>query len=75
MRRRYVYDPDYFDYESNGVGVGEARARDMTNAEKAELRRRQAKRVPIGFQLPKNGSKSCAGTAGRGDMSVSQPAA
>jgi hypothetical protein len=51
--RRSTYDPDYFDYESNGVGVGEIKNRDMTNAEKAEVKKREAKRVPIGFQLPK----------------------
>jgi hypothetical protein len=50
--RRGEHDPGYFDYESNGVGVGEAKPRDMTNAEKAELRKREAKRVPLGFQLP-----------------------
>lgn len=54
MRRR-GYDDDYFDYISNGVGVGEARAREMSNVEKAEVKRRAAKRVPIGFQLPKDG--------------------
>jgi hypothetical protein len=53
MRHRQAHDPDYFEFESNGVGVGEARGRDMTNAEKAELKRREVKRVPIGFQLPK----------------------
>lgn len=52
MARRRGYDDDYFDFVSNGVGVGEARARDMSNAEKAEVRRRQARKVPIGFQLP-----------------------
>jgi hypothetical protein len=51
--RRSTYDPDYFDYESNGVGVGEARGRDMTNAEKAEVKKRAVKKVPLGFQLPK----------------------
>jgi hypothetical protein len=50
--RRGIHDPDYFEYEHNGTGVGEAKPRDMTNAEKAELRKREAKKVPIGFQLP-----------------------
>jgi hypothetical protein len=53
VRHRTLHDPDYFDYETNGIGVGEAKTRDMTNAEKAELKRREAKRVPIGFQLPR----------------------
>lgn len=53
MRRRKMYDPDYFDYESNGVGVGEAKPRDMTNAEKAAIRKREGKKLPIGFQVPK----------------------
>lgn len=55
--RRGVSDPDYFEYESNGISIGEAKPRDMTNAEKAELRKRQARRVPIGFQLPRAGSR------------------
>lgn len=53
MRLRTLHDPDYFEYESNGIGVGEAKNRDMTNAEKTALRKLEAKRVPIGFQLPK----------------------
>lgn len=53
MKRRLLTDPDYFEYETNGMGIGEAKPRDMTNAEKARLRRLEAKRVPIGFQLPK----------------------
>ncbi len=53
MRRRLEHDPDYFEYEGNGVGVGEARGRDMTNAEKAAIKRREGRKVPIGFQLPK----------------------
>lgn len=52
-RRRGEHDPDYFEYEGNGISVGEAKNRDMTNAEKAALKRREARRVPIGFQLPK----------------------
>ena len=50
--RRSIYDPDYFDYESNGVGVGEAKPRDMTNAEKAEIRKREQRKLPVGFQVP-----------------------
>jgi hypothetical protein len=51
--RRGEHDPDYFEYEGNGLVAGEAKPRDMTNAEKAALRKREARRVPIGFQLPK----------------------
>jgi hypothetical protein len=57
VRVKTLHDPDYFEYEHNGTGVGEARGRDMSNAEKAELKRREAKKVPIGFQLPKKGRR------------------
>lgn len=52
VRVKTLHDPDYFEYETNGMSVGEAKSRDMSNAEKAALKRREAKKVPIGFQLP-----------------------